>query len=341
MVLVIAPPRYVYEEPPQSAVRLHLNECLYDVPDFIVENIVRSLKKCNLYPNKILFDRFRELLADYAKVDKENVYPFTGGDNALRTIFYTLTDKGDKILYINPSFAMIRIYSEARNLTSIIIDSYEDGEWWKVDLNTLIEKSRKVKLAVIVDPNNPTGAPVIHAKRELVESLSRNVDGYVVIDEAYYEFAGYTVVPYINEYNNIIIVRSLSKAFCLAGFRLGYIVADKNVMDRLTSAYTTFDIPTPSLIAGITALENKWYMESVVNEIKHVREKLYEVLKSMNIKVYRSLTNFLLIRDKRNLDFLMQKQGIYIKKIESDLYRLTVPPQKLYDKVIEALGGEL
>ncbi|MEM1683254.1 MAG: aminotransferase class I/II-fold pyridoxal phosphate-dependent enzyme [Ignisphaera sp.] len=333
--------RYVYEEPPNEAIRLHLNECLYNVPDFVIESVTKYLKNCNLYPNKNLFDRLRELLAEYTKTDKDNVYPFVGGDGALRSIFYTLVNQGNKVLYIDPTFAMIKVYAEARGLVSVTVNSYEDGDWWRVDTDVLIEKSRDVNLAVIVDPNNPTGGPVVHAKEDVVEALAKNVNGYVVFDEAYHEYAGYTVVPYIDRYPNIIVVRSLSKAFCLAGFRLGYIVADKNVIERISAIHTTFDIPTPSLVAGISALENRWYMEKVVNSIKEMRNYLYETFKNLNLKVYRSLTNFLLIRDRRDLSSILQRHGIYIKKVGEDLYRLTIPPPELCSKILYVIGREL
>lgn len=340
-MLFIAPSRYTYEEPPEESIRLHLNECLYDVPDFVTEFVARYLKRCNLYPNKILFDKLRELLAEYTKTDKDNVYPFVGGDGALRSIFYTLVDPGDRVLYIDPTFAMIKVYAEARNLVRVTVSSYEDGEWWKVDTDTLVERARGIDLAVIVDPNNPTGGPVVSAREDVVEALAKNVKGYVVFDEAYHEYAGYTVVPYVDRYPNIVAIRSLSKAFCLAGFRVGYIIADKEIIDRVSLMHTSFDIPTPSLVAAIVALENRKYVEEVVDNTKRSRENMYEAFRSMHMKVYRSLTNFLLIRDRRNLSEILQKHNIYIKRVSEDLYRLTVPPPELCSKVIEIMGREL
>ncbi|MEM4848298.1 MAG: aminotransferase class I/II-fold pyridoxal phosphate-dependent enzyme, partial [Ignisphaera sp.] len=163
----------------------------------------------------------------------------------------------------------------------------------------------------------------------------------IVFDEAYYEFAEYTVVPYIGDYPNIIVVRSLSKAFCLAGFRLGYVVADRNIIAKLSSIHTPFDIPTPSIVAGITALENKEYMEKIVGEIKLVRELLFEKLRSMGFKVYRSLANFLLIKDRRDIQEILNKYSIYIKRVGEDLYRITVPPMDIYNRLVKALGEML
>lgn len=289
-----------------------------------------------------MFDRFRELIAEYIGTDKSNVYPFTGADSALRTIFFMSTKPGDKVLYINPTFAMIRIYSENRGLISTTVDSFEDNDWWKVDIDMLIKKSRNVDLAVIVDPNNPTGGPIAKADKHIIERLSENVSGYVVFDETYFEYANYTVVSYIDEYPNLVIIRSLSKSFCLAGFRLGYIVAQKDVVDKLSSIHTPFDIPTPSLIAGITALENRRYMEHIVAEVKRLREEMFRDLRSIDVKAYRSYTNFLLIKDSRNIDEILLKHNIYIKKIDKNLYRLTIPPSSsICKKIINLLAENI
>ncbi|MEM1644714.1 MAG: aminotransferase class I/II-fold pyridoxal phosphate-dependent enzyme [Ignisphaera sp.] len=332
---------YRYRDPPQTAIRLHLNECLYSLPDIIVENVSKALKNCNLYPSEVLFNKFRELLAEYAGVSVDNVYPFTGADSALRTIFYTLVKPRSNVLYVEPTFMMIKVYSRNRNTKELVVESREGGEWWETPLDILLEKSKLADAAFIVDPNNPTGSPIIKARKDLVDLLSKNVREYIVFDEAYYEFAEYTVVPYIGDYPNIIVVRSLSKAFCLAGFRLGYVVADRNIIAKLSSIHTPFDIPTPSIVAGITALENKEYMEKIVGEIKLVRELLFEKLRSMGFKVYRSLANFLLIKDRRDIQEILNKYSIYIKRVGEDLYRITVPPMDIYNRLVKALGEML
>uniref|UniRef100_A0A7C2Z9A4 Aminotransferase class I/II-fold pyridoxal phosphate-dependent enzyme n=1 Tax=Ignisphaera aggregans TaxID=334771 RepID=A0A7C2Z9A4_9CREN len=329
--------QYSYKEPPADAVRLHLNECLYGVPEFIVDVVSKVLARCNLYPNKVLFDRFRELLAEYVGVDKDEVYPFVGADSALRAVFLMLARPGDSVLHINPTFAMIHILTANLGLRSIAIDTYEDGDWWKVDIDMLIEKSKGVQLAAIVDPNNPTGGPVAKGDRHIVEAIAYNTKGYVVFDETYFEYAGYSVARFLDSIPNLIVVRSMSKAFCLAGFRLGYLAARKDVIARITSINTSFDIPTPSLVAGITALENRRYMDNLVNEVKTLRERLFKDLKSIGFKVFRSYTNFVVIKDPRPLDLMLREKGVYIKKFADSLYRVTVPPPNLYDQFIESM----
>ena len=222
-------------------------------------------------------------------------------------------------------------------LKKLWLNLVEYGDTWVVDTDKLLEFSPKADLIVIVDPNNPTGSKVLGGERSVVEALASKAKGFIIIDETYYEFSGYTVARYINEYPNIIVVRSLSKAFCLAGFRLGYVIADKEVLKNITKVLTPFDIPTPSLAAGIAALENVNYYLKIVEEVKQLREYLYTSLRNMGFKVYRSFTNFLLVKDNRRLDLHLLRYGIAIKRVGEDLYRISIGTKEICDKVVEAL----
>jgi len=329
---------YSYSEV-SNAIRLHLNECLFPPPDEVLNAIVNSIKGVNFYPNVDMFNRFRTLLAEYAKVDIDNVYPFTGADSALRAIYFILTEPGNSVLYIEPTFSVIKIYARIRRLNEIIIESYPMGEWWRVDIDQLIEKARDADLVIIVDPNNPTGSPILYGDKNLISTLCESTKGFIVIDETYYEFSGYTATPLVNTYPNLIVVRSLSKAFCLAGLRLGYVIADKRIINVLSKPFTPFDIPTPSIAAGIAALENRGYVDRVVNMVKTLREYMYNELRRLGIEVYRSLTNFLLIRDKRDLRSMFMRNGIAIKSLGNDLYRITIGSEEMCRKVIDILRG--
>lgn len=280
----------------------------------------------------------RELLGEYNNIGSENVYPFIGADNALRAIFYNLVEPGDIVEFITPTFSMIPILASLRGLNAISINSFECGDWWCIDFEELIGNASKADMIVLVDPNNPTGAPILKGDRKLLLALVENTKGFIVIDETYYEFSNYTLAPMVEEYPNLIIVRSLSKAFCLAGFRLGYIIAHRDVVNILSKPYTVFDIPTPSLAAGIAALENRDYVDKIVSKIIELREWMYTELKKLGFKVYRSLTNFLLVKDMRDLRGYMLRHGILIKSFADNLYRIGIGDEEVCKMVIKILG---
>lgn len=317
-------------------VRLHLNESPYDPPKFVIDYVIDVLKRGNRYDAK-LFNRFRELLADYVGVDIGNVYPYLGGDGALRTIFYDLTEVGDEVTLIHPTYSMYNIFTSIRGLRKNEVELFECSDWWCLDLDELINKAFNSYLVVIDDPNNPTGSPLLKARREFIARLAENVKGFLIIDETYYEFSKYTAVPLISEFPNIIIVRTLSKAFSLAGFRLGYIVGNNEVIEALSKAYTPFDIPIPSLAAGIAALENRDYFAKIVDELISNRDYLLNGLRNLGIKAYNSLTNFILIKDPRRIRELLLTYGIAIKDLGNNYYRISVGSREECNKVLDVL----
>ncbi len=285
-----------------------------------------------------MFNRLRELLGEYNGISAENVYPFAGADNALRAIFYNLVEQGNTAMFIEPTFSMIPILTFLRGLNGITISSFECGEWWCIDFERLVDEASRVDITVLVDPNNPTGSPILKGNKDLFLTLAKKTNGFIVIDETYYEFSGYTLADMVEEYPNLIIVRSLSKAFCLAGFRLGYIIAHRELINILSKPYTIFDIPTPTIAAGIAALENHRYVNEVVSRIVELREWMYKELRKLKFNVYRSLTNFLLVKDSRDLKNYMLKRGILIKDIGKNLYRITIGDEDMCREVVRILG---
>ncbi|WP_338604796.1 histidinol-phosphate transaminase [Sulfolobus tengchongensis] len=325
----------------KEGVRLHLNESPFEPPQFIIEAVKNYLSKGNRYQHPELLERYRELTAEYAKVEPNNIYPSVGADGSLRAIFYNLIEPGDTVVVNYPSYSMYSVYSSVRGVKLMRINLKEDNDWWRENFDELLSKSKNAELVVIDDPNNPTGSPMLSAKKELISQLAENTKGFLVVDEAYYEFGGYTVAPLIYDYPNLLVVRTLSKAFSLASYRLGYLIANDEIVKALMKSSTPFDIPLPSLIAGITALENPSYVKNVVETIRRNREILYQGLKSLNLKVYKSITNFLLIKDDRDLQGILLKRGIAIRKLYDNFYRITVGTEEQCRLVIEKLGDEL
>lgn len=318
--------------------RLHLNEPPLPPPKFVVSRVIEVLEGCNRYDPRP-FGRFRELLAEYAGVDVANVYPFLGGDGALRALFYVLTEAGDTVTLLNPTYVMYPIFASNRGLRVETVRLTEGDEWWYVDFSELVSAAKRSYLTIVDDPNNPTGSPMLGGDRRLVGELASATKGFLVVDETYYEFSGYTVVPLIRDYDNVVAVRSLSKAFSLAGFRLGYLVASEELVEVLSKAYTPFDIPLPSLAAGIAALENRWYFREVVGLVESNRRYLIDGLRRLGLKVFNSLTNYVLVKDSRDIREILLRHGIAVRSVGKGLYRISVGSRESCSKVIEVLRG--
>lgn len=277
-------------------------------------------------------------MADYNKVEPENIYPTPGGDGALRAVFYNLTQPGDKVVINNPSYSMYKVYSSTRGLREVRINLIEDSKWWRMNWDKFLEESNGARLVVLDDPNNPTGSPMLKADEEKIKALAESVKGFVLIDEAYYEFSGYTAVKLIEKYSNLMIVRTLSKAFSLASFRVGYLIANEEVIKNLMKSSTPFDISLPGLIAGITALENPSYVKDVVEQITKNREYLIKGLENLKLKVYNSLTNFVFVKDERDLLTPLLNKSIAIRKPSVGYYRISVGTIDQINTLLKSLG---
>ena len=315
-----------------------MNESPYPPPDFIIEAVKKYLYLGNRYQHPSLTERLRELMATYNKVEPKNIYPTPGGDGAIRAVFYNLAQPNDKIVLNNPSYSMYKVYSSVRGLKQARINLKENGKWWSMDWDKFLEETKSARLVVMDDPNNPTGSPMLKADEDKIRALAEAVNGFVLIDEAYYEFSGYSVSKLVDKYPNLMIVRTLSKAFSLASYRIGYLIANEEVIKNLMKASTPFDISLPSLIAGITALENPSYVKNIVEEIAKNREYLIKGLEKLGLRVYNSLTNFVLVKDDRDLLTPLLSKGVAIRKPLSSHYRISVGTRDQIDTLLNYLG---
>ena len=321
-----------------TGVRLHLNESPLPPPKEILEKVSARLSEVNKYNYPGLFERFRELAAEYSGVEPGNVLPTAGGDGAIKAVLYNLANPGDRVVLNYPSYSMFWIYSKVRGFQVDVVRLKEDTEWWKEDTEDLLKKAEGARLVVIDDPNNPTGSPMLGAKREVIEEIASRVKGFVLIDEAYHEYAGYSVAKLVEEIPNLLVVRTMSKAFSMAALRVGYLIGSKQVISSLAKGSTPFDVSLPGLIAGITALENPAYVRERVEEVRRNREFTVNSLRRLGLKAYNSVTNFVLFRHKGDLINPLMERGYIIRKLWEDFYRVSIGTEDQMKGFVEALG---
>jgi histidinol-phosphate aminotransferase len=311
------------------------------LPGFIADRIVESLKEANRYPHPDLVESFRAAAARYNGVDPANIYPAPGGDGALRQVIYNLTDPGDSVLINNPSYSMYRVYCSTHGLNMLQVNLIEGQEWWHENFREFLELSKRADMVLLDDPNNPTGSPMLGGKEDTISQLASTTKGFVMVDEAYYEFSAYTVSKMIREFPNLIVLRTMSKAFSLAGLRVGYLIANEEVVDALMKASTPFDIALPGLVAGIEALNRPDYAFRNVSEIRKNREYLISSLRSLGLKVYNSLTNFVLVKTQRDIISPLLSAGVAIRNPMKGFYRISVGTKEQCDTVIRVLGESI
>lgn len=325
-------------------IKLDANENPYSIPDKI-ENILKSkvsYENLNRYPDARAV-KLCSKLAEYVGngINGEMVMVGDGSDELINIIISAYLSKGSAILLPTPGFAMYNVFS---SINEGRIIQFERDEDFNIDMDRMIEviKEEKPTLVFLCNPNNPTGTLT---DRESIIKLIESSECMVVIDEAYYEFSGLSVADLINKYDNLIIMRTLSKAWGLAGLRLGYLVSNKNIINDLLKVKSPFNVNSITQDIGCLFLDYKDYMVERTEMILKEREWLIQSLKSINdIKIFDTSANFIMIKvkDAQNISDKLREAGIAIRNFNNyqgikDCIRITVGTREENNRLIEIL----
>ncbi|OYQ84923.1 histidinol-phosphate transaminase [Wohlfahrtiimonas chitiniclastica] len=319
-----------------SAIYLDANENPYP-QTFILTNAT-----FNRYPESqptVLIERYAKFLG----VQPENILVSLGGDEAIKLIIeaYCNGDE-DAILCSPPTFGMYAIDAQvvgAKVLTAPLTQDFQ------LDVPALLESMQDAKVVFICSPNNPTGNVM---KLDEMETILRAADhAIVVVDEAYIEFADQpSFASRLAEFPNLAIIRTLSKAFGLAGIRCGFTVANHEVIRTLKKVIAPYPMPSPVVAIAESALTDAAIdqMKANVARIQATKSHFIEALATLDCvtKVYRSDANFVLI-EVTAADALMahlKNEHIYVKRQSgtfSDLIRISIGTDEEMARVITAL----
>ena len=332
-------PLYEPRDYPEGLVaRLDLNENPGPVPGFVVEAVVEEARRANRYPEKRLYDTLYELLEDYTGVDSGFLVFGPGSDSLLRAVFDATVEPGDRVVYPSPGFAMYSVYAALSGAKAETIELSPCGDKWCLDIAELIDRARGARLVVLDNPNNPTGALLL-GRRDIAD-LVEETKAVIVVDEAYYEFSGETIVDLVGEHERLVVARTFSKAFGLAGLRIGYIAAPRELREAVWKLLAPFPVPRTSLAAATAALRHRDLVEKQVREITGNREWLRGELLGMGIKAYRSWTNFLLAdTDIPGIVDKLAERGVMVRRVPmGDTWmRVTIGTRKELEALLEAL----
>jgi histidinol-phosphate aminotransferase len=273
---------------------LDFNERTIPVGEKVTQALIDFINndQIQLYPE---YGDLCKKIATYSGVKENQVMITNGSDQGIELIFNVFTEKGDKVIIPSPSFAMLYQCAEI-NENQLITPSYEH------DLSFPIKKvlsliNKKVRLVVICNPNNPTGTAVCleKIKKILRKALENKV--MVYIDEAYFEFCKITAAKLIEEYPNLVITRTFSKALGLASLRIGYILSSSNNIDEMMKVRGPYDINMPAVVAAEATLDDldslNSYVEEVIDEAKPMVEKFFT---DNGITYFASKANFILFK---------------------------------------------
>lgn len=317
------------------SVKLDANEGSKDLFKDLVKQLGEEFY-LNVYPDDSYID-LKKAICNYVGCKTSNICVGNGSSELLDLCIKTFVDREELILSLDPSFAMYCIYAKIFDTKYIGATSDDD---FVINTDKVIDliKEKDPKVTIICNPNNPTGSMI---KKDDVIRIIKSTDNIVIVDEAYMEFGDESVVEEIENYKNLIVVKTLSKAFSMAGIRTGYLIACEELVNTVEKVRPPYNLNSISAFLATKALEKKDKMIAYVKGIKKEREKVYKSLLDMNIKVFPSGANFLFFHsDIKNLEDKLIREDVLIRKFGGKLdnhYRVTIGTVDENNEFIKAM----
>jgi histidinol-phosphate aminotransferase len=325
--------RRTYEAPAEgrsSKLRLDFNENTTGCSPAVRRALAKlTAKQIAMYPE---YQASTLRLAQYFRVRAGELLLANGGDDALRVFFDTFVDSDSSIVICEPTFPMYRYYAEIYGARISVLRYGRQMEFPLQDALAALRKNPCVFF--LANPNNPTGT--LLGRRELRAILEAATHTAVVIDEAYAEFSGFSVVPWIRKYPQLFVARTFSKVAGLAALRLGAVIACRESLALVRRAMPPFPVNLAALVAAEAAVADRATMRRYVDEIKRLRAWFAAELKELGVTTYPSAGNFLLADfgpAGSRLFRKLEKQGILLRERSHDIgpgfARITIgtPPE--------------
>jgi len=306
---------------PKDIIKLASNENPYGCSQKVQQSVAKIIKNMSLYPDDSMM-KLKEGLSKKFGVDGQNIIIGSGSDQVIEFVIHAIADENSKILINSVTFAMYEIY--AKHVGSEIIrtssQKHDLDEFYK------IYKEQNPDIIFLCTPNNPTGDAI--ESKDIYNFLDKiHNDTLVVIDGAYMEYAkakdtSKAIDPkdMILRYENVIYLGTFSKAYGLGGMRVGYGLADKNIIKELYKLRPPFNITTLSLEAASVALEDEEFVNNSVSANFNEMKRYETFAKEQKIDIIESYTNFVTLclgSDKNSSKFAddLLKQGMIVRDL--------------------------
>ncbi len=293
-------------------IKVNANESTQSLPPLVEERVLNRLGylSFNRYPNEE-YHALVEQIARNFSVANNQILLGGGSSEIIEKVFHAFGG-GQKIVYPQPSFSMYKIYAKAAEAEGVPFDL---DEKFNLNVDAFIKKIRETgaSLAVVCNPNNPTGNALTLAQ---VEEIAKSVDCAFLLDEAYVEFYGHSAFSLVKKYPNLIVARTFSKAYGLAGARVGYMIAQADVTRMIEKTFMPYHLNTLSLVTADIVYQMREEFVPRIQMTVAERQRMFERLKKLSgVEVFPSQTNFILIRLKKSaaLNEYLESLGIGVR----------------------------
>ena len=327
---------------PKDLLKLDWNEAPEDLTVYLkgLKKIVSERGHLSWYPDYLSLE-LTNIIAEFNGIPANNVLTFPGSDVGLETLCRTYLDPEDEVVVLTPTYENFFIYVLQTGAKLVELKLDKPFKFNLQDVISRIENGGKTKILYLVRPNNPCGYMI--SKEDIIHLSSTFPETLIVVDEAYIEFSeNSSMAEFIDSYSNIVCFRTFSKAFGLAGLRLGYMCAPESVIRNVSKIRNGKNVTMIAQKMGIFALKNFLTIEKWINEVISSREMFCKWCEINEIKYYPSKGNFVLfeVRKPNELHSHLKSLGIYIRNRSSliqSAVRVTIGSKKNTQRLIKAL----
>jgi histidinol-phosphate aminotransferase len=305
-----------------AKVKLSANESALGPSPKAIKEYLKLSKNFKRYPDSDGIN-LRKSLAKKFKLDLNKIILGSGSDQILELICKAFLKKGDDVIVPKFSFLIYRLYSRINGANVL----YSNEKNFTVSVEDILKKvTKKTKIVFIANPNNPTGTYISKKKLLLLrKKLRSNI--LLVIDDAYFEYVqqkNYSSgLKLFSNFRNVIVTRTFSKIYGLAGLRVGWGYGSKEIINSLNLIKPPFNINSPALSAAEAAIKDNAWLNKEIKHVNKWNNKFYEEFKKLNIDTNKSFTNFLLInfnkikKNSNKIFKLLANAGILVRKMNS------------------------
>ncbi len=300
-------------------IKLNQNESPYDLPDDLKREVLDRIfaSDWSRYPPFYAFGLAQQIAAMNG-VPESSILVGSGSNELCLSLMTAVVRPGDDVVFSVPTFPL---YAGATHvMDGHIVAVPLNADDFSLDLPELLDKARnpKTRIVFLCTPNNPTGRMI---PEEEIREVIRATECLVVIDEAYYEFAGVNLANLVREEPRVVILRTLSKAMAMAGLRVGYIIGNPDLMYEVSKVRLPYSVNAFAQEAALAVLQRTDVVKARIREVKVEREKVFDGLNAIDgVTAYPSDANFLLVRfpDSAHVNRELMKRGILVRDVSKN-----------------------
>lgn len=296
-----------------NVLRLDMNENPQGLPREIFDAVAEKItpEYIATYPEK---DGLVKILAEHNGTACENISVTAGSDEAMRLIFQCFGEPGKKLLTVTPTFEMYDVYAKMFGLRHETVEYRED---FTVDAGQVLRAlDRETGLVILLNPNSPIGSTYSEEEARAIIEKAASVGAIVVVDEAYHYFYQPTFMPLSKEYNNLLVLRTFSKLFSMAGLRIGYVSGEKRLIEYIEKAESTFNVNNVAILFARELIQNEELIASLVQTEREGRLWLTEQLHAAGYRTLSLEGNYVLFyprRDSKDVVAELKERKVWVR----------------------------